>query len=336
MMDFSFEVIVNTILYVGALQGIILTLFLFNVKSNIISNRLLGILTSSWAVILTIFALQSDGLFIHYPHLLKTFTHLEFTWFPLLYLSIKYLISSHKKFRTRDYYHFIPMLFNILLYSGFYFNSALVKLEMARGGSYYYQIVSIISDEILSIQGIVYTIMSLVILNNYGRNIQDYQSNIDQTVIKGIRIGVTLSMVAWIIGIIGAHLQMLQIDIGIDLFLFVYLFFVLIIYIISFIAIRSPEVYKLSESQVVSFVSRSQKTPSETNSLFDVGNHETAERQILQLSMKDDAATNLNNSLLEFMDENTLVSIIESLLTQKEFAKYSDIQWLEKFKKEIY
>lgn len=46
--------------------------------------------------------------------------------------------------------------------------------------------------------------------------------------------------------------------------------------------------------------------------------------------------TSINPNLLEFMDENTLVSIIESLLTQKEDAKDSDIQWLEKFKKEIY
>ena len=46
--------------------------------------------------------------------------------------------------------------------------------------------------------------------------------------------------------------------------------------------------------------------------------------------------TSINPNLLEFMDENTLVSIIESLLTQKEDAKDSDIEWLEKFKKEIF
>ncbi len=43
--------------------------------------------------------------------------------------------------------------------------------------------------------------------------------------------------------------------------------------------------------------------------------------------------TVINPSLLEFMDEATLISIIDSLLTQKENAKDSDAQWLEKFKK---
>ena len=43
--------------------------------------------------------------------------------------------------------------------------------------------------------------------------------------------------------------------------------------------------------------------------------------------------TSINPNLLEFMDENTLVSIIDSLLSQKEDAKESDLEWLEKFKK---
>lgn len=45
--------------------------------------------------------------------------------------------------------------------------------------------------------------------------------------------------------------------------------------------------------------------------------------------------TSINPDLLEFMDEKTLISIIDSLLTQKEDAKESDIEWLEKFKKDI-
>ena len=43
--------------------------------------------------------------------------------------------------------------------------------------------------------------------------------------------------------------------------------------------------------------------------------------------------TDINPSLLEFMDEETLISIIDSLLTQKESSKESDLDWLEQFKK---
>jgi hypothetical protein len=43
--------------------------------------------------------------------------------------------------------------------------------------------------------------------------------------------------------------------------------------------------------------------------------------------------TSINPDILKFMDENTLISIIDSLLDQKEDSKESDIEWLEKFKK---
>ncbi len=42
--------------------------------------------------------------------------------------------------------------------------------------------------------------------------------------------------------------------------------------------------------------------------------------------------TDINPTLLEFMDQDTLLSIIDSLLNQKEDNKESDIEWLEKFK----
>ncbi|MBU1658347.1 hypothetical protein KKG72_04755 [bacterium] len=44
-------------------------------------------------------------------------------------------------------------------------------------------------------------------------------------------------------------------------------------------------------------------------------------------------ATFINPDLLEFMDEKTLISVIDSLLTQKEESKESDMEWLENFKK---
>lgn len=44
--------------------------------------------------------------------------------------------------------------------------------------------------------------------------------------------------------------------------------------------------------------------------------------------------TSINPALLEFMDEDTLVDIIENLLQQKEDTKEADTEWLEQFKKQ--
>ena len=45
--------------------------------------------------------------------------------------------------------------------------------------------------------------------------------------------------------------------------------------------------------------------------------------------------TDINPNLLEFMDTETLKSIIGSLLDQKETIVTSDMEWLKQFKKEI-
>ena len=42
--------------------------------------------------------------------------------------------------------------------------------------------------------------------------------------------------------------------------------------------------------------------------------------------------TSINPALLKFMDEETLLSIIGSLLDQKEENAKADEEWLEKFK----
>jgi len=55
--------------------------------------------------------------------------------------------------------------------------------------------------------------------------------------------------------------------------------------------------------------------------------------QNLLNSYNNENTTTINPDLLEFMDEKTLIDIIDSLLNQKEESKEPDTQWLEKFKK---
>jgi hypothetical protein len=44
-------------------------------------------------------------------------------------------------------------------------------------------------------------------------------------------------------------------------------------------------------------------------------------------------STSINPAMLEFMDEATLISIIDSLLKQKESVNEDNVEWLEQFKK---
>jgi len=56
--------------------------------------------------------------------------------------------------------------------------------------------------------------------------------------------------------------------------------------------------------------------------------------QQLLNSHENISTTSINPELLSFMDENTLKSIIGSLLDQKETHLQADNEWLEQFKKD--
>jgi hypothetical protein len=59
----------------------------------------------------------------------------------------------------------------------------------------------------------------------------------------------------------------------------------------------------------------------------------TNDIQNLLNSYDDVHKTSINPNILKFMDEETLLRIIGSLLDQKEDAKEPDLNWLETFKK---
>ncbi|NPD48239.1 hypothetical protein [Lentimicrobium sp. S6] len=243
--------IIQTLLYLGSIQGFLLSIFLFSIKANIVSNRLLGLLTLIWGIIIAAFALQEEGMYVRFPHLLKVFDQLLFVIFPLLYLQVKYLISNYKRFNPKDLIHFSPWLIIILLNSEFYLSNGEEKFFLLNNMSSYYELLHIASSEIVAIQGVIYSILALRLLSNYQYQIKDYQSNVDKMILKIQYIGISLSLFAWLIGIIGIHLEFFNINIGVDLFNFVYLTLVLIIYVISYSAIKLFWPLKQSDKVIV-------------------------------------------------------------------------------------
>jgi len=190
----------------------------------------------------------------------------------------------------------------IILNFGFYISSAEEKLILSRNDTLYYQVIAILSEEIIAIQGVVYSILSLKILSKYERKIKDYQSNIDKMILKFQYIGISLSLFAWIIGIIGIHLEFFHVEINLDLFIFVYLTLVLIIYMISYSALKSPEIYKLDESQIkVMFRKNQDNKPSGNDKPIAVKTIVETSDKVDQFS-DDPIAEEINNKLLDFID----------------------------------
>ncbi|MEE4258278.1 MAG: helix-turn-helix domain-containing protein [Bacteroidales bacterium] len=296
--------IVQTILYLGAIQGFLLSIFLFSIKMNIISNRLLGFLTLIWGIIIAAFALQAEGMYVQFPHLLKVFDQLLFFIFPLLYLQVKYLISNYKQFSPKDLFHFMPWLIIVLLNSDFYLSSGEEKFLLLDNLNLYHKILDMVSSEIIAIQGVIYSIIALRLLSKYEQKIKNYLSNIDKIILRIQYLGISLSLFAWIIGIVGIHLEFFNIDIKVDLFIFVYLTLVLIIYVISYSAIKSPEIYKLDKKQLhfgLSSIQQKQvlgrNKPISKDAISEIQDEKTIE------GLEDPIIEEINTKLLHYFEE---------------------------------
>ena len=244
------EQLFTILFYLGAVQGILLSAFLFSLKVNKISNRLLGLLTLFWSLILIQFALEGQGYIDLYPHLHKTISNLVFTLFPLQYLYVKYLLYDLKTFNKTDLWHFAPAIIYILTAYDFYFLSGPEKVEWISNKTAFYQIVEIIANEVIAAQGIVYSILIFIRLAKYKIVIQNHESNVDKVILFALYRGTILILISWIIGTVAVNLALLNISIGVDLFVYVYLIIVLVIYITSYVAIKTPEVFKLDENEL--------------------------------------------------------------------------------------
>jgi YesN/AraC family two-component response regulator len=94
-----------------------------------------------------------------------------------------------------------------------------------------------------------------------------------------------------------------RVDIGVDLFLFVYLFFVIIIYVISFIALRSGEIFKLGTDHITELISFDHHTKDQAV------HHRQAplpeRKRDTELSLHEEELENeLNDRLVSFMNDS--------------------------------
>jgi AraC-like DNA-binding protein len=281
------------VFYVGAIQGLLLSIALFSLKRNAFSNRLLGFLTSSWAILLLVFALQGDGLYIKYPHLYLVFDQLFFLIFPLLYLHAKYLLSSQSKFRKRDLLHFLPFVLSIIAHIAFFLESGENKIFLIDNPTIYIRILEISANEIVAIQGFVYSILTLYLLKKYKLIIKDYEAKPIKKRIYLLQIAVIIILLSWIIGIIGLHLDYIGIHLNFDYFSFSYLALVLIIYIISFASLGSMEIFKVEMSSL--------NIKDDLKKPFFITDQSG---KVSDDSIDDPLSSDLNDQLIAFMEKD--------------------------------
>ncbi|MBE0638436.1 MAG: AraC family transcriptional regulator [Bacteroidales bacterium] len=193
---------------------------------------------------------------------------------------------------------------SIVLYIDFFVRSAAEKVELLNNPTSYYKVLEIILHEVISLQGIIYSILAILLISKYQAKIKDYVSSAQKSIIKILYIGISLNLLSWTMGIIDVHLRYFNIELGIDLFAVTYLILVLVIYAISYAALKSPEIFKLELS--------SEKSHSLDFRSLVRGSKESGKTKLSQASDEtisgqstafDPGLKKLNQQLIDFMEK---------------------------------
>ena len=185
----------------GAAQGILLTLALLSVKGHHKpANRLLAALTLTIAIIIGGSVLLTTDYVFVYPHLSRLHHPFVFLGGPLLFLYIRTLTASDKRFETKDLFHFIPFVCCLLYLLPYYFQSAPEKMKYVETeylgpyfGHWYY-----VRSAAFITQFLVYLTLIIVLIGRYTRGVRDRTSPEEQAILFQVRFFVIASLILWV------------------------------------------------------------------------------------------------------------------------------------------
>ena len=185
----------------GAAQGVLLSLALLSAKGDDKTpNRILAALTLTISIIVSGAVLLSSNYIFHFPHFSRIHHPFVFLAGPLLFLYIRTLTSSEKRFDKKDLLHFIPFVVCGIYLLPYYFQNGQAKLAILSSeylnesfGQWYY-----IRSAAFFTQFLVYLILIVLTLLKYSRNIQERSSTHGKTVLFEIRFFVIASFILWL------------------------------------------------------------------------------------------------------------------------------------------
>jgi AraC-like DNA-binding protein len=186
-MQFSLN-FVSIIILLAAIQGFFLAILLFKKYHSLYANRFLGLLLFCYSFILVHLFLQDTGFYNQNPHLLYILLSLPLLIGPLHFLYARFLIQPSARFDKKQLLHFLPFIIYTLMQLPFLFKSSgelLSSLPDVENEGF--PLKQLIFNEIIIIQGLVYTIYTLVLIRKYSYRLKEVFSALDKVKLTWLR-----------------------------------------------------------------------------------------------------------------------------------------------------
>jgi len=198
----------DLIILIGAVQGIFLSIVLWNLKSgNRISHRWLAFFLFLFALSMTGFVLWDSKMILQAHHLSMIVAPAEILLGPVFFFYILSLTRKNFSFRKIDYLHFIPFIITIAYFVPFYFESPEEKIQFNLRS--YDQLPPLWQrfSAFSTFYNIIYMLLAMLLIERHRRTIKRYYSAIDKINLRWIQMLFAFVVIGFVccvlLGIVG-------------------------------------------------------------------------------------------------------------------------------------
>jgi AraC-like DNA-binding protein len=233
----------ETIFLLASIQGVLLSLVLLFRKENHAANIFLslGILALSSELFADVY--YSKGWYQTFIHFSGLTSPMPLTYGPLFYFYTKFLTKEHEKFSLKNLLHFLPFISAIIILSPVFFypaNEKLVFVQKAIAGNHPF--VFDIIEIVIPIQGLIYTVLMIVLVLNYNKKIKESYSNIEKINLDWLKY-LTFGMIFCWSTVALSKITGFFIDASLEFEIVLHTSISILIYSIGYMNLNQPEIF---------------------------------------------------------------------------------------------
>ncbi|MBU2491801.1 MAG: AraC family transcriptional regulator [Bacteroidetes bacterium] len=300
----QFSHIIEYIFILGAGQGILLSVFLFKKKENIIANRLLAFTMIAFSIDLLMGIHYVGGYYKIFPEIIGITQPFPYLYGPSIYLYT--LILGHKKdgFKKRYWLHYLPfIIINIYGIFFFFFESPEFKLNVVNDINISWHLKLI--GNMIPFHGVIYVVLTYLEAKNFNAKLKQSYSNVDQINLRWLAFLIVATTIIWGIVILSYVLNFLYGE-QFQANMLIYIAISIFIYSIGYKSLRQPEVKLLIETANFSSDTKSEELKSTSYKKSGLSS-ETADEYLKKL-------LNLMHDKKPYVDNKINLSDLSSML----------------------
>ena len=328
--------IFETIFLLASIQGVLLSLMLFFRKENHLANIYLsfGILAMSLELFSVVF--YSKGWYHDYPWFMGATYPISYLYGPIFYLYTKLLTKKIEHVKIINILHFVPFITGYIIIIPIYLLPMTERIQYVtkymipnRGPLIYG-----VFEKLLSVQGIIYTILTILLVSEYNKKIKERFSNIEKINLEWLKYLTFGMIVCWSFAA-GSQIVDFFIPNDNSYGVALHVAMSLLIYTIGYLGFKQPEIFiKPAEDAIIEPTREKYKKSGLDNATAEELKEKLISLMTFQKPYLDSGLTLNKLSDLLLVSNHNLSEVINSKLG-KTYYDFINEYRVEEFKKRL-